>query len=298
MQDHVSAVTFNRPRGVTRGKGLGYGEEYISKIKRYGLLEQKEEQDLARLWQENRDRQAAEALVTSHLRLAAKLARRYLRYGFPLADLIAEANLGLVIAASRFEPNRGSRFSTYALWWIRATIHEYILSSWSMVRIGTTAAQRKLFFCLRREMNNLGTDTVRGSPEMAQEVARRVMVRLRDVIEMDCRLSGDVSLNALATDDGQHAIEWEARFADESANAEAHVAEHDEITQRRRALHAALVDLPKRERLVFEARRLNEPPTTLEELGRELCVSAERVRQIEASAFAKVQRTVRGILSQ
>src|SRR5215469_2930027 len=151
MQDYSAALPPNRLLRVAGGRG-GYEDGYAASIKRYGLLEQREEQQLARRWQQNRDRRATDALVTSHLRLAAKLARRYRGYGLPLADLIAEANLGLVIAASRFEPDHGSRFSTYALWWIRAAIHDYILRSWSMVKIGTTAAQRKLFFGLRREM--------------------------------------------------------------------------------------------------------------------------------------------------
>src|SRR6201988_4961460 len=174
---------------------------YAAAIRRFKLLERGQEQQLARRWQEQRDRRATDALVTSHLRLAVKVARRYRGYGLPLADIISEANLGLVIAASRFEPGHGSRFSTYALWWIKATIHDYILRSWSLVKIGTTAAQRKLFFRLRREMQKLKGDATTLSPEGAAAVAESLEVSPRDVIEMDRRLAGDLSLNTPLGDD-------------------------------------------------------------------------------------------------
>lgn len=269
----------------------GYRSGYASTIKRYELLERGQEQQLARRWQLDRDRRATDALVTSHLRLAAKVARRYQGYGLPLNDLIAEANLGLVIAASRFEPDHGARFSTYALWWIRAAIHDYILRSWSLVKIGTTAAQRKLFFGLRRELRKLGRQTAVLTPEAAEAVARELDVSAREVIEMDCRLNGDLSLNTPISDDGQ-TTEWEAMLADTSPDAEAVVVQHDESTQRADALRAALDVLNERERQVFEARRLTEDPPSLEQLGRELSISSERVRQIETSAFAKIKRAV------
>jgi RNA polymerase sigma-32 factor len=271
------------------GAPRAYFDGYASAIKRFKLLERGQEQQLARRWQEQQDRRATDALVTSHLRLAAKVARRYQGYGLPLADIISEANLGLVIAASRFEPGRGSRFSTYALWWIKATIHEYILRSWSLVKIGTTAAQRKLFFRLRREVRKLANGTTGVTPEIAAAVAETLEVTPRDVVEMDRRLAGDLSLNTPVSDDGG-ATEWGDTLVDETPDAEAIVAEHDETTRQEGALRAALEVLTGRERRVFEARRLTEDPPTLEQLGHELSISNERVRQIETSAFAKVRR--------
>ena len=262
---------------------------YSAAIKRFDLLERGREQQLARRWQERRDKSATDELVTSHLRLAAKVARGYKGYGLPIADLIAEANLGLVIAASRFEPGHGARFSSYAIWWIKATVHEYILRSWSLVKIGTTAAQKKLFFRLRGEIRKLAGETAALTPEMAQVIAEKLEVTVRDVVEMDSRLCGDLSLHT-RVGDGDRSAEWEATLVDESPDAEQIVAEHDEVTRRSRSLRAALEVLTGRERRVFEARRLAEQPLTLEQLSCELSISSERVRQIEASAFAKVKR--------
>jgi RNA polymerase sigma-32 factor len=267
---------------------------YSAAIKRFDLLERGREQQLARLWQERRDKSATDELVTSHLRLAAKVARGYKGYGLPIADLIAEANLGLVIAASRFEPGHGARFSSYALWWIKATVHEYILRTWSLVKIGTTAAQKKLFFRLRGEIRKLAGETAALTPEMAQVIADKLEVTARDVIEMDSRLSGDLSLNT-RVGDGDRSTEWQATLVDDAPGAEEIVVEHDETTRRSTALRAALEVLTERERRVFEARRLAEPPLTLDQLGCELSISSERVRQIETSAFAKVKRaTIQG----
>jgi RNA polymerase sigma-32 factor len=262
---------------------------YSAAIKRFDLLERGREQQLARRWQERRDKSATDELVTSHLRLAAKVARGYKGYGLPIADLIAEANLGLVIAASRFEPGHGARFSSYALWWIKATVHEYILRSWSLVKIGTTAAQKKLFFRLRGEIRKLAGETAALTPEMVQVIAEKLEVTVRDVTEMDNRLCGDLSLHT-RVGDGDRSAEWEATLVDESPDPEEIVVEHDEATRRTRALRAALNVLTERERRVFEARRLAEQPLTLEQLSCELSISSERVRQIEASAFAKVKR--------
>jgi RNA polymerase sigma-32 factor len=262
---------------------------YSAAIKRFDLLERSREQQLARRWQEGRDKSATDELVTSHLRLAAKVARGYKGYGLAIADLIAEANLGLVIAASRFEPGHGARFSSYAIWWIKATVHEYILRSWSLVKIGTTAAQKKLFFRLRGEIRKLAGETAALTPDMAQVIAEKLEVTVRDVTEMDSRLCGDLSLQA-RVGDGDGSAEWEATLVDESPDAEEIVVEHDEATRRSRALRAALEVLTGRERRVFEARRLAEQPLTLEQLSCELSISSERVRQIEASAFAKVKR--------
>ena len=288
MNAHSTTLMSDSREALTNGRSRDLVDEYATLIKRYVLLEQPREQQLARRWQEHRDRSAADVLVTSHLRLAAKVARRYQRYGLPLADLIGEANLGLVIAASHFEPGRGARFSTYALWWIKATIHDYILRSRSLVKIGTTAAQRKLFFGLRRAMNKFGGDRAGLTPEIAEAVARELVVPVREVIEMSSRLTGDVSLNAPVSDDGP--TEWEAMLVDHAPNAEAIVAEQDESAQKAKALRSALDVLTARERRVFEARRLSEDPPSLEDLGRELSISGERVRQIETLAFEKVKR--------
>jgi len=224
---------------------------YAAAIKRFRLLERGQEQQLARRWQEQRDRRATDALVTSHLRLAAKVARRYQGYGLPLADVVAEANLGLVIAASRFEPDRGSRFSTYALWWIKATIHDYIMRSWSLVKIGTTPAQRKLFFRLRGEVRKLANESAGLTPETVAAVAQSLEVSQRDVVEMDRRLAGDLSLNAPVNSDAG-VVEWADTLVDETPNAETIVAEYDESTRQESALHAALDVLTERERKVFE----------------------------------------------
>ncbi|MCK1512441.1 RNA polymerase factor sigma-32 [Bradyrhizobium sp. 190] len=288
MNAHSTAVAYDRLETLAEGTSRDLVDEYASLIKRYGLLEQDQEQQLARNWHEHRDRRATDALVTSHLRLAAKVARRYQRYGLSLADLIGEANLGLVIAASRFEPDRGARFSTYALWWIKAAIHDYILRSRSLVKMGTTVAQRKLFFGLRKAMRKVGGERAGLTPEVADAVAQKLAVPVLEVIEMDRRLTGDLSLNAPITDDGQ--AEWEATLVDESPSAEAIVAEQDENAQQAKALSSALEALSQRERRIFEARRLADDPPSLEQLGRELFISSERVRQIEIVAFEKVKR--------
>ena len=289
MQDNDIAVIQSNFKVFDGAGARAYASGYASTIKQYDLLEQRQEQQLARRWHEHGDRRATDALITSHLRLAVKVARRYQGYGLPLSDLVAEANVGLVIAASRFEPDHGARFSTYAMWWIKAAIHEYILRSWSLVKIGTTAAQRKLFFGLRREMRKHGVDMVGLKPESAAAIAEELEVTPRDVIEMDSRLNGDLSLNAPVYDDGR-TTDWEAMLVDDAPSAEVVVAEHDEKTRRTDALRTAMHVLSERERRVFEARWLTEHPPTLEQLGGELSLSSERVRQIETRAFDKVKR--------
>ncbi|WP_063195566.1 RNA polymerase sigma factor RpoH [Bradyrhizobium sp. AT1] len=265
---------------------------YSATIRRFDLLEPGQEQQLARRWQETRDRRAADALVTSHLRLAARLARGYRGYGLPLVDLIAEANLGLVIAASRFEPGRGARFSSYAIWWIKASIHDYILRSWSLVKIGTTAAQKKLFFKLRGEIRKASGGVMAGlTPEIAELIAGKLDVTAREVIEMDARLNGDLSLNARVGDEDS-GTELEALLVDGAVDAETMLADHEQTEQRSKALRAALDGLAPRDRRVFEARRLTECPVTLDQLARELSISSERVRQIEIRTFARVRRAV------
>ncbi|RXG86214.1 RNA polymerase factor sigma-32 [Bradyrhizobium vignae] len=288
MQTQNTAVSLSPAKGVIP-HSVGCLNAYSAAISRFDLLEPAREQQLARRWQEGRDRRATDELITSHLRLAAKVARGYKGYGLPVADLIAEANLGLVIAASRFQPGRGARFSSYALWWMKATIHEYILRSWSLVKIGTTAAQKKLFFRLRGEMRKLAGEAAVLTPEIAQAIADRLEVTARDVVEMDGRLAGDLSLS-IRSGDNDRPTEWEAMLVDDAPDAEEIVAEHDQTMRRSKALRAALGVLTERERRVFEARRLAEQPLTLDHLGRELCISSERVRQIEALAYAKVRR--------
>jgi RNA polymerase sigma-32 factor len=253
------------------------------------LLKADQERELALRWRELGDRKAADELVIKHLRLAAKLARRYKGYGLPLADLVAEANLGLVIAVTRFEPNRGTRFSTYALCWMKATILDYVLRSWSVVKIGTTRAQRKLFFGLRREMNKLAEVPLQLNPEAAKTIAFNLGVASGEVIEMDCRLRGDTSLNRPINDEGQ-AVEWQATLVDPASDAEAILVQHEEGLLQKQALYEAINVLTGRERQVFEARRLAPKPLTLDQLAHEFSISAERVRQIEARAFAKIKR--------
>ena len=265
MRDYGANVMPNGLEIASAGS-RGYFGGYTTAINRYKMLERDQEQQLARHWQERGDRRATDALVTSHLRLAAKVARGYRGYGLPLADIVAEANLGLVIAASRFEPDHGSRFSTYALWWIKATIHDYILRSWSLVKIGTTAAQRKLFFRLRGEMQKLAGEAKGLLPEAATAIAQTLEVTPGDVIEMDARLNGDLSLNVPVNSDGG-AMEWEDTLVDPAPDAETIVVEYDETKRQEIALRAALGVLTERERRVFMARRLTEDPPTLEELG-------------------------------
>jgi RNA polymerase sigma-32 factor len=225
------------------------------------------------------------------------VARRYQGYGLPLADIVAEANLGLVLAAARFEPGHDARFSTYALWWIKAKIHEYILRSWSLVKIGTTHTQKKLFFRLRGEMRKLAGGSSHLEAKAAELIAQNLGVSTRDVVDMEGRLNGDLSLNKTINDD-DGAVEWEAMLVDDSPNPEAILAEYEENDQQLNALHRALDTLNDRERRVFEARRLAEHPPSLAQLAGELAVSAERVRQIETSAFEKVKRAAKqGVLS-
>jgi RNA polymerase sigma-32 factor len=292
MQTSHEVMRINPPATPVAPVSAPFLSAYSAAIGRYDFLEPGQEQQLARRWQQTRDRSAADALVTSHLRLAARLARGYKGYGLPMVDLIAEANLGLVIAASRFEPGRGARFSTYAVWWIKAAIHEYILRSWSLVKIGTTAAQKKLFFKLRGEIRKATGSAMSGlTPDVAELIAGRLEVTAREVIEMDARLHGDMSLNVRigGEDSG---TELEALLVDGAVDAETVLVDHEQTERRASALRVALSGLAARERRVFEARRLTECPVTLDRLAHELSISSERVRQIEMRAFAKVKRAV------
>jgi len=269
---------------------------YLEEIRRFPMLEPQEEYMLAKRWREHGDRDAAHRLVTSHLRLVAKIAMGYRGYGLPIAEVISEGNVGLMQAVKRFEPEKGFRLATYAMWWIKASIQEYILRSWSLVKMGTTANQKKLFFNLRKaksKISALNEGDLR--PDQVQTIAKRLGVSEQDVIDMNRRLGGDASLNAPIRDDGESG-EWQDWLADDSESQESVMAEHEELDNRRKALSSALEVLNDRERRIFEARRLADEPVTLEDLAAEFGVSRERVRQIEVRAFDKVQRTVKARL--
>jgi RNA polymerase sigma-32 factor len=266
---------------------------YLEEIRRFPMLEPQEEYMLAKRWREHGDRTAAHKLVTSHLRLVAKIAMGYRGYGLPIAEVISEGNVGLMQAVKRFEPEKGFRLATYAMWWIKAAIQEYILRSWSLVKMGTTANQKKLFFNLRKaksKISALSEGDMR--PDQVAIVAKRLGVTETDVIDMNRRLGGDASLNAPIRDDGESG-EWQDWLADERDNQETVLAEHEELDNRRKALSQALDVLNERERRIFQARRLTDEPITLEELAEEFGVSRERVRQIEVRAFEKVQDAVK-----
>jgi RNA polymerase sigma-32 factor len=268
-------------------------QAYMILIGRYPVLEQAQEEQLARRWAHDKDQEAGDILVTSHLRLAAKLARRYRGYGFLLGDLIAEANLGLVMALSRYDADRGARFSTCAIWWIKSAIYDYVMRSWSLVRLGRTPAQKKLFFRLRGEMRRLRPD--RGgmlTRELAEQISQSLDVPVGDVLEMEQRLYGDLSLNAPLSD-LDDAAEWQDIIADDSPSVETLLAANDERDRQRAALSDALAVLNERERHIFVARHLRERPESFEQIGQRLSISAERVRQIEARAYTKVASAAR-----
>jgi RNA polymerase sigma-32 factor len=263
---------------------------YLEEIRRFPMLEPDEEYMLAKRWKEHADAEAAEKLITSHLRLVARIAMGYRGYGLPIGEIISEGNVGLMQAVKRFDPDRGFRLATYAMWWIRAAIQEYILRSWSLVKMGTTAAQKKLFFNLRRakgQLQALEEGDLR--PDQVKAIAKRLGVPEEDVISMNRRLAGDASLNApirAELDSG----EWQDWLVDESPDQEEELIERDEMDHRRAFLESALETLNERERRIFEARRLSDEPMTLEDLSAEFGVSRERIRQIEVRAFEKVQK--------
>ncbi|HEY5965523.1 MAG TPA: RNA polymerase sigma factor RpoH [Xanthobacteraceae bacterium] len=275
---------------VTAEGGL---TRYLEEIRRFPMLEPQQEYMLAKRWKEHGDRDAAHQLVTSHLRLVAKIAMGYRGYGLPISEVISEGNVGLMQAVKRFEPDKGFRLATYAMWWIKASIQEYILRSWSLVKMGTTANQKKLFFNLRKaksKISALQEGDLR--PDQVQTIAKRLGVTEQDVVDMNRRLGGDASLNAPIRDDGESG-EWQDWLADDSESQESVMAEHEELDNRRKALSSALEVLNDRERRIFEARRLADDPVTLEDLAAEFGVSRERVRQIEVRAFEKVQKAVK-----
>ncbi len=265
---------------------------YLEEIRRFPMLEPQEEYILARRWREHGDREAAHKLVTSHLRLVAKIAMGYRGYGLPIAEVISEGNVGLMQAVKRFEPDKGFRLATYAMWWIKAAIQEYILRSWSLVKMGTTANQKKLFFNLRKAKSRISAlDDGDMRPDQVKLIAKRLGVTEQDVVDMNRRLGGDASLNAPIRDDDSG--EWQDWLVDETPSQERLLAESEESDNRHKALIEALDVLNDRERRIFEARRLAEDPVTLEELAAEFGVSRERVRQIEVRAFEKVQKAVK-----
>ncbi|ALK08431.1 RNA polymerase sigma factor RpoH [Blastochloris viridis] len=266
---------------------------YLDEIRRFPMLEPQEEYMLAKSWREHGDTDAAHKLVTSHLRLVAKIAMGYRGYGLPISEVVSEGNVGLMQAVKRFEPDKGFRLATYAMWWIKAAIQEYILRSWSLVKMGTTAAQKKLFFNLRKAKGRISAiEDGDLRPDQVKLIAKRLGVEEREVVEMNRRLAGDASLNAPLRDDGEGGSEWQDWLVDESANQETVLVESEEFDSRRAALKGAMDVLNPRERRIFEARRLAENPITLEELAEEFGVSRERVRQIEVRAFEKVQEAV------
>jgi RNA polymerase sigma-32 factor len=266
---------------------------YLEEIRRFPMLEPQEEYMLAKSWREHGDRDAAHKLVTSHLRLVAKIAMGYRGYGLPISEVISEGNVGLMQAVKRFEPEKGFRLATYAMWWIKAAIQEYILRSWSLVKMGTTANQKKLFFNLRKAKSKISAlEEGDLRPDQVKLIAKRLGVTEQDVVDMNRRLGGDVSLNAPIREDGDSG-EWQDWLVDDVSDQEARLAESEEADNRRKALGEALSVLNERERRIFEARRLADDPITLEELATEFGVSRERVRQIEVRAFEKVQRAVK-----
>ena len=265
---------------------------YLRQAWRFPMLKPQEEYMLAKSWREHGDRDAAHRLVTSHLRLVAKIAMGYRGYGLPISEVISEGNVGLMQAVKRFEPERGFRLATYAMWWIKAAIQEYILRSWSLVKMGTTANQKKLFFNLRKAKSRISAlDEGDMRPDQVKLIAKRLSVTEQDVIDMNRRLGGDASLDAPIREDGDSG-EWMDWLVDDSASQESHLAETEQSEKRHKALGQALNVLNDRERRIFEARRLADEPITLEELADEFGVSRERVRQIEVRAFEKVQKTV------
>jgi RNA polymerase sigma-32 factor len=275
---------------LTAESGLS---RYLDEIRRFPMLEPQEEYMLAKSWREHGDRAAAHKLVTSHLRLVAKIAMGYRGYGLPISEVISEGNVGLMQAVKRFEPEKGFRLATYAMWWIKAAIQEYILRSWSLVKMGTTANQKKLFFNLRKAKSKISAlEEGDLRPDQVQIIAKRLGVTEQDVIDMNRRLGGDASLNAPIREEGDSG-EWQDWLVDDSDSQEAILAQSEELENRRSALSDALGVLNERERRIFEARRLVDDPVTLEDLAAEFGVSRERVRQIEVRAFEKVQKAVK-----
>ena len=265
---------------------------YLQEIRKFPMLEPDEEFMLAKRYKEHEDPSAAQKLITSHLRLVAKIAMGYRGYGLPISEVISEGNVGLMHAVKRFEPDKGFRLATYAMWWIRAAIQEYVLRSWSLVKIGTTAAQKRLFFNLRKVKGQIAAlDDGNLHPEHIKQIATTLHVSEEDVVSMNARLTGDASLNApMRADEG--ASEWQDWLVDDTPDQETTLGDSEEFNERMGLLTNAMGDLNEREKAIFQARRLNDNPATLEELAQQYNVSRERIRQIEVRAFEKVQEAV------
>jgi RNA polymerase sigma-32 factor len=297
MDNNPAAVSGKKARTPIAGIPAPTPEaslsRYLQDIRKYPMLAHEEEYMLAKAWRDHGDREAAHKMVTSHLRLVAKIAMGYRGYGLPVADLIAEGNIGLMQAVKRFEPERGFRLATYAMWWIRANMQEYILRSWSLVKIGTTAAQKKLFFKLRKLKGQIqAIDDGDMSPDQVEKIATSLNVPEKDVVSMNRRLAApDSSLNAPLRSEGEG--EWQDWLVDDGIDQETDLAETEELEQRRALLISAMGELNDRERHIITERRLIDEPKTLEELSKNYNISRERVRQIEVRAFEKLQKNIR-----
>jgi RNA polymerase sigma-32 factor len=288
----LAVRTQRQPAFARDGRGKGY----LYDIRRFEMLERNQEYDLAKRWREHGDRNAANKLVTSHLRLAAKIAMGYRGYGLPISEIISEGNVGLMQALNRFEPEKGFRFATYAMWWIRASIQDYVLRSWSLVKIGTTANQRKLFFKLRSAKSKIAAfESGDLHPEQVTLIANNLAVTDQDVIDMNRRLGGDKSINAPVHENDEIG-EWQDHLVDQSPSPETIIVEQDEKVHQQKALNAAIDVLGDRERRIFEARHLADDPLTLDELAAQFNVSRERIRQIEVRAFEKVRKAVKNLV--
>jgi RNA polymerase sigma-32 factor len=284
-------------RGLPVLSGEAGLSRYLSEIRKFPLLSPEEEYMFAKRWKEHEDPEAARRLVTSHLRLVAKIAMGYRGYGLPVSEIVSEGNVGLMQAVKRFDPDKGFRLATYAMWWIRASIQEYVLRSWSMVKMGTTAAQKKLFFNLRKAKSNIGAiEEGDLTPAHTAKLADQLGVTETEVTEMNRRLSGpDSSLNAPLRSESES--EWQDWLADDTADQETRLAEREERGDRHELLANAMKELTDRERDIIEARRLRDEPATLEELSQKYGVSRERVRQIEVRAFEKLQRGMKAAMN-
>ncbi len=273
---------------------------YMQEIRKFPMLEKDQEYMLAKAWVDHEDTDSAHQLVTSHLRLAAKIAMGYRGYGLPTAEVVSEANVGLMQAVKRFDPEKGFRLATYAMWWIRASIQEYILRSWSLVKMGTTSAQKKLFFNLRKAKNKIGAlEEGELRPENVARIATELNVTEKEVISMNRRMAGgDASLNATVSTDGEGSVQWQDWLADENADQASDYAESDELQSRREMMMDAMDVLNEREREILTERRLQDDPKTLEELSAVYKVSRERIRQIEVRAFEKLQTAMRELAAE
>ena len=285
-------------RGLPVLSGEAGLSRYLTEIRKFPLLSPEDEYMFAKRWKEHEDPEAARRLVTSHLRLVAKIAMGYRGYGLPVSEIVSEGNVGLMQAVKRFDPDKGFRLATYAMWWIRASIQEYVLRSWSMVKMGTTAAQKKLFFNLRKAKNNIGAiEEGDLTPEHVATLSDQLGVTPAEVTDMNRRLSGgDASLNAPLRSESES--EWQDWLADDTADQETRLAEREEMSDRHELLVGAMKDLTDRERDIIQARRLQDEPATLEELSQKYGVSRERVRQIEVRAFEKLQRGIKSAMHQ